>query len=927
MSLTQPDSGLIFPTGEINGTTSYFYPQPSVSGMPQITNELYVSSQGSDAPGQNGTVTLPFASLSYALNYRYENFTNVPTVINIGPGVYTDPIGTVTITDNTYLVGATPYGSDTSNSTPIVEFTTPFIAIASAADSQIGFSNLNLSGFVNVTAADAPSATTNCFINNCILPATTQAAIYVRGTTNPVNLTINNSFLSNSSIAAESVIDCYTFAGSTVTINSSQITSFSTANPAIISNGNLIINSCTILNPSTGDMLPALVSVSNGPSQTNVNIAFSNLLYADSSTIDTGDEKLVVKFNADTFPITSTITNNTFGVYLGSGSHYIITNIGADTVNLTQGANLCTYDGYSTNPTNIVEASVAFLDNMPSGGGGGSTGPTGPSGGPTGDTGATGPTGATGATGETGPTGANSTVAGPPGPTGATGDASTVTGPTGPSGADSLVPGPTGADGPTGAMGDQSFVPGPTGADGPTGPMGPSAAGISNGGGTLGIDSSANLTTSGMATITIGDAATTTMTIGNGSLSSLDLGVLGGTAQITLPSSGAVLIKGESVEIDAITNGLSLNTPSGYGTAGQVLTAVGDGPPGTCDWADLPAPTIDAGLQNRLQIVPTLSGQTSVPVSWGAITPAPNTWVPDATTASPIAGDKGKWGNFKQVGTSGSATKVSWFAYNPNYGLSLPYTVNPSPAFRKSDLKSVWAVITTKNKITTQGELFFNIYTYDVTNPPTPPAAYTTRFDYEIGTFVTPYGGSSSTFQALNGGYKYLLCCVDSPKIPPQTTATVAHNALVVGVEYTVLTVGTSNWTTVGAAVNTIGCVFTATGTDAGGNGTATYEVKTVASVGTALISGMQVPYQDGFLRDPYDIYTDINHVPFNAGLIVTGTAPQPADVSQLVVTGIAISTTSGTVSPTLDFTVLNIGWSAAGTSGTANFDYTLTYA
>ena len=93
MSLNSPDTGLIFPPGEINGTTSYFYPHPSVSGIPQITNELYVSSQGSDAPGQNGTVTLPFATLTIALNYRYENFTNIPTIINIGPGVYDDPAG------------------------------------------------------------------------------------------------------------------------------------------------------------------------------------------------------------------------------------------------------------------------------------------------------------------------------------------------------------------------------------------------------------------------------------------------------------------------------------------------------------------------------------------------------------------------------------------------------------------------------------------------------------------------------------------------------------------------------------------------------------------------------------------------------------------------------------------------------------------
>ena len=581
-SLEQPDPGLIFPSGEINSTTSYFYPQPSVSGKPQITNQLYVSSQGSDAPGQNGTVTLPFASVTFALNYRYENFTNIPTIINIGPGVYNDPAGVVVITDNTYLVGATPYGSDTSNSTPIVQFTNPFIAIASAADSQIGFSYLNLSGYVTVDSSVAVGATTNCFINNCILPSATLAAIYVRGSTNPVNLTINNCYISNSSITAESLIDCNNSAGSTVTINSSQLLSLSTANPAIYTNGNLQINSCTILNASNSDALPALISVIGGISQTNVNIAFSSLVYADNSTVDTGDEKLVVKFNADTFPITSSMTNNTFGVYLGSGSHYIIANVGAYDVNLTQGANICTYDGNITYPEHIVEAPVAFLDNMPSGGDPGPTGPTGPSGGPVGSTGATGVTGATGPTGpgvtgdtgDTGPTGhiGNAGEPGATGPTGPTGP----TGETGPTG-----PGVTGDTGPTG---DASTVPGPTGPMGDTGPTGAAPVSITNGGGVLGLDGAANLTATGIPTITLGDIDLTDVTIGGGNLANLSIGVIGGTPLISM-ASGNIGIVGNKVSIDAAAN-LYLGTATGYGTAGQVMTASGVGSPPPCDWAN-----------------------------------------------------------------------------------------------------------------------------------------------------------------------------------------------------------------------------------------------------------------------------------------------------------------------------------------------------
>lgn len=44
--------------------------------------------------------------------------------------------------------------------------------------------------------------------------------------------------------------------------------------------------------------------------------------------------------------------------------------------------------------------------------------------------------------------------------------------------------------------------------------------------------------------------------------------------------------------------------------------------------------------------------------------------------------------------------------------------------------------------------------------------------------------------------------------------------SLTIGQSYIILTVGTSDFTTVGASSNTVGTIFTATGTDAGGNGT-----------------------------------------------------------------------------------------------------------
>ncbi len=51
--------------------------------------------------------------------------------------------------------------------------------------------------------------------------------------------------------------------------------------------------------------------------------------------------------------------------------------------------------------------------------------------------------------------------------------------------------------------------------------------------------------------------------------------------------------------------------------------------------------------------------------------------------------------------------------------------------------------------------------------------------------------------------------------------ATVASTALVVGAKYIIVTVGGADYTTVGAADNNVGTRFTATGTSAGGAGTA----------------------------------------------------------------------------------------------------------
>ena len=334
--------------------------------------------------------------------------------------------------------------------------------------------------------------------------------------------------------------------------------------------------------------------------------------------------------------------------------------------------------------------------------------------------------------------------------------------------------------------------------------------------------------------------------------------------------------------------------------------------------------TVNAGLQNKLQIVPALSGQTVSSITYstgGSPVGSPSSWVPFSAEAQPITGGNNSgWRNFRQVNQTGTTYKVEWFPYNPYFGVSLPYTVNPSPTIHKKDLRSLWAVIYTKNRINIQGVLFFNVYTYDIANPPTSPAnTFTNRFDYNIYLNPTTVGVVAGQ-TALAGGFRYLICAVDSPKIVPQTTVTVAAASLVTGTTYTILVVGTTNWTAIGADVAQIGCVFIKNATAVTGTGgTATTDVST-----TILVGNGQYPSQSSTekLSDPYDIFTDLTHIPFSA-VNVASNSPQPADPASVAISAICVATTSSAITPTLDFTVEAIGYS---TSVGENYRYDLTF-
>jgi len=281
---------------------------------------------------------------------------------------------------------------------------------------------------------------------------------------------------------------------------------------------------------------------------------------------------------------------------------------------------------YALNVTNTIDLNTWFTWRYVS------TGPAGPQGsqGATGSTGATGTSGATGATGTAGDTGATGAGAtgdtgamgdtGAPGATGATGVGATgVTGAAGDTGA----PGDTGATGvgdtgDTGAMGDTG-APGATGATGvgstgatgvgatgDTGAMGDTGApgdtgatgvgatgatGVGATGDTGMVGATGDTGASGVSTA-ISDPVASLGFDGSGNLGStgavqIDIG--NNSALVTM-NLGPVTLTGASIQIDAGGGNLTLNAPanlnisasSGYGTAGQLLTASGAT---ACDWA------------------------------------------------------------------------------------------------------------------------------------------------------------------------------------------------------------------------------------------------------------------------------------------------------------------------------------------------------
>ena len=456
-----PPQTLINAPGYINQSTSYFYPRPEITGINTTLGQVYVTPEGSDDPANNGVITSPFATINAAIFYITQILVaTTPVCIFVSPGTYS---GGFTLNDNMYLIGP-------ANSPEPVIISGSIFATPASSDATIGLQNLTIYG-LSITGVFYDA---NVELNNCkILTETIFSALTLAPDDPAVSVNVSASECAFFSTDEDNValISGNITENTSLTLENCQLVSNALEGSLIDITGSLNVRNCTLVNTAAGNNLSPLILLQSGATLTPVVSIEGSILRFDDLSVDVGGTKLAIRFNAPTQPITARMTNCTISIF--RGTPIIITNIGAQNVNMSQCANSCLQDGKTIDPTNIVLASVAFLDNTPSGGDTGPTGPTGPSGGPTGPTGPTGATGPTGPTGDTGPIGATgdtgqSGVAGLTGDTGPTG----WTGPTGDTGATGVgtvgPTGPTGYTGYTGATGATGDI-GPTGATGATG--------------------------------------------------------------------------------------------------------------------------------------------------------------------------------------------------------------------------------------------------------------------------------------------------------------------------------------------------------------------------------------------------------------------------------------------------------------------------
>lgn len=360
-----PSTPLV-PWGYVNSATPFFYPRPEVTQILSTVYQVYVSPQGNDDVTNNGVITSPFATISAALFYvttvsaTFPTPLSAPVCIFVAPGVYE---GGFAVPDNVYLIGP-------SNSPEPVMITGNIFISPTSSSATIGLQNLTLE---SVTVAGA-FYDANLEMRNCTLDTNTIfSALTLAPEDELVTATVTATecvFRATDAVNA-ALISATTSEKSNLTLDNCQLVTAGEEGTLISITGSLTVRNSSLLNTAAGTTLAPLILAQSGATLTPVVSLEGSVLKYDDVQTDAAGNKLAIKFNAPTEPITATMTNCTISVHLGAGQTNIVKNIGAANVTLSQSANSCLLDGKDIDTTNITLPVMAFLQNSPTGGGGG----------------------------------------------------------------------------------------------------------------------------------------------------------------------------------------------------------------------------------------------------------------------------------------------------------------------------------------------------------------------------------------------------------------------------------------------------------------------------------------------------------------------------------------------------------------------------
>lgn len=176
-------------------------------------------------------------------------------------------------------------------------------------------------------------------------------------------------------------------------------------------------------------------------------------------------------------------------------------------------------------------------------------------------------------------------------------------------------------------------------------------------------------------------------------------------------------------------------------------------------------------------LVPHTEG-LSTGSTYTIVTPGPVNWTEIGATAATVGTQftyNGVTITGNNTGTATSSKKISWYTLNDLYGLSLPQTLAPVTAFRKSALQNAWFLVKFNADIAQQGNLAIQIETYayqhlNGSNAFTGRWAYSFPLQQGVGftagtlTNIT----TSNAIPRLRAGFTYLLFAGDNaPSVAP----------------------------------------------------------------------------------------------------------------------------------------------------------------